>query len=430
MLLLLFSSMFILILLGMDIAYVLLLSSIIVIGMSHFIDDFSIPLEVIPQYLFGGVDSFYLTAIPLFILAGEIMNKGGITLKLVEFVKKLIGHIRGGLAQTSVGINVIMAGISGSAVADCTATGSVLIPAMKKDGYSPEKSAAIIACASTIGPVIPPSIPLIIIGSIASISVGQLFLAGIIPGLLMALALMIYIWIYAKKNGIKKLEKASFKERIIATKTALLPLGMPVIIIGSIAFGIASPTESAVMGVLYSFIVTGLVYKSLDLRSIYATFLNSVVSSGVIMITVATGILFGWVATYHHLGTIVGGILLTVSDNPIVILIIINILLLVLGMVLETIPIILLMGPILFPIAMGLGIDPVHLGIVITVNLMIGLVTPPIGLHLFITSSIAKIPIISVIRTSFPLFIVLLIVLILITLFPQISLFIPNLIYK
>lgn len=425
MLALLFIFLFVFILLGMDIAFVLILSPILVILLTNIQSDFPIPFEVIAQYLYGGADSFSLTAIPLFILAGELMNQGGITNRLVDFAKKIVGYIHGGIAQAAVLLNIIMAGISGSAVADATATGSVLIPAMKKDGYSPEKSAAIIASASTIGPVIPPSIPLIIIGSMTGISIGQLFLAGIIPGLIMGISLMIYLYFYAKRAGIKRHDRLPIKQQMRATRKALLPLGMPIIIIGSIVTGVASPTESAMMGVLYSFIVSKFVYRELSFKSLIQSLKEASIASGTIMLTIAGGVLFGWIATYYNIGDVVSNLLFSVSSSPIVILLMINLILLILGMVLETIPIILLMSPILFPIASTIGIDPIHMAIIITINLMIGLITPPIGLHLFITAAIARVPIASVIRASIPFFIVLLVVLILITFVPQLSLFIP-----
>jgi len=426
-LLLLFVLLFVLIFLGMEIAFVLMVSPIIIIALTNITSNVPIPFEVIPQHLYGGADSFSFTAIPLFILAGEIMNRGGLTLRLVEFAKKIVGFIKGGIGQVAVVINILMAGLSGSSVADCTATGSILIPAMKKEGYTSQKSAAIISAASTIGPVIPPSIPLIIIGANAGISVATLFIAGIIPGLIMGLALMIFIFLTANKDNIERIDRPPLKEQVKAVKPALLPLGMPVMIIGSIGLGIASPTEAAVLGVVYALIVTGLIYKDLSLSGLFVAMKEVATSTGTLMFTIAAGILFGWLATYLNIGGILNDFLLSISTNPVVILLLINIILLLLGMVLETIPIILLMVPVLFPIAANIGVDPTHLSIILLVNLMIGLITPPIGLHLFITASIARTSIVNVIKSAAPLIVILLIVLGLITYVPQISLFLPTL---
>lgn len=423
----LFLSMFTLTILGMDIAFVLMVSSVLVIAITHVFGDLAIPFDVVPQHLFGGVNSFSYTAIPLFILAGEIMNRGGITDRLVEFSQKIVGHIRGGVAQSGVILNLIMSGISGSAVADCAATGSVLIPAMQKDGYTPERSAAVIASASTIGPVFPPSIPMIIIGSLAGLSVGKLFLAGVIPGLLMGLALMIYIYIHAKKENMPKRDKATMKQRWIATKSAILPLGMPILILWTIMSGIASPTESAVMSVLYAFILTVIVYRTIPIKEFYEVLLQSVISTGSIMLTVAGGVIYGWLATFLGIGAEISDFLSNISDNKYVLLLIINVILLLLGMVLEVIPIILLMVPILYPLLTGMGIDPIHFSVIVVVNLMIGLIHPPIGLHLFITSSIAKVPMYGVVKATLPFLGVLLIVLLLVTFVPQLSMFLPNL---
>ncbi|MGG3563886.1 TRAP transporter large permease [Neobacillus rhizosphaerae] len=426
MLVILFISLFVLLLLGMDISLVMLSSAAIVVFFSQY-SDFPLLIETVSQHLFSGVDNFSFTAIPLFILAGEIMNRGLITDKLVKFSQTFLGHIPGGVAQTGVGLNVVMSGMSGSAVADCASTGSILIPAMEKDGYKPERAAAIIASASTIAPVFPPSIPMIIIGSIAGISVGKLFLAGIVPGLLMGITIMVYIYFHAKKTKMELKQKSTFKEKVSATKSAFLALLLPIIIIGSILTGIASPTESAVLGVIYALFVTIFVYRSLTLKGLYQTLIEATVSSGTILLVSASGVLFGWLATYYNLGNLVKNLLFSISDNVFVILIVVNIMLLLLGMVLEAIPIILLSVPVLLPILGDLGIDPVQASIIMVVNLMIGLITPPVGLHLFITSSIAKVPITAVIKESIPFVFVLMIVLVLVTFVPSISLFVPSL---
>lgn len=427
MLLTLFLSMFLLVFLGMDLMLVLIFSCTLVIGASNGLYGAMIPIEVVPQYMFGGIDSFTFTAIPLFILAGEIMNRGGITEKLIDFSNKIVGHFHGGLAQTSVVLNTVMAGMSGSAVADCTATGSVLIPAMKKQGYSAEKSAAVIASASTIAPIVPPSIPFIVLGGLAEISVGKLFLAGIIPGVMMALSMMIYLYFYAKAKKIPRAKKSETREILGATKHAILPIGMPVIILGSIMTGVASPTESAVLGVIYALIVCGFIYKSLSLKSLYDVFLQAGISSGIIMLIIGAGRLFGWLATFNNIGDLFGRFLLDISTNPIIVMLIIILMLLILGCVLEVTPIILLVTPILFPIITDLGIDPIQFGTIMVTALMIGLLTPPIGLHLFITSAIAEVPIMGVVRAVIPFWLLILAVVILITLIPQLTLFLPNL---
>jgi tripartite ATP-independent transporter DctM subunit len=426
MLFLLFFLMILLIFLGMDIGFSMGIAALTYIFLSQFIG-FPIKFTVLPVQMVDGVNAFSLVAVPLFILAGGIMDHGGITTRLVRFASSLVGGLRGGLGHTSIVVNIIMAGMSGSAVADCAATGSILIPAMKEEKYSSGFAGAVIASASTIGPIIPPSIPLVIIGSIAGVSVGKLFFGGVIPGLMMGGALMVYVALYAKKAALPKKRRASFKELMTSCKEAILPLGMPIVILGGILSGMATPTEAAVLGVLYSLFITLFVYKSIKVRDLSDIFVNAGVSSMAVLFTVSTGVLFGWVATAEHLGPRLLNLMLSISHDRFAILFMINILLLILGMIMESIPIILLLTPILFPIIGKLGIDPVHFGVMMCLNLMIGLLTPPIGLNLFISSAIAKVPVDEIVKSVWPMIIFLILVLFLITIFPPLVTWVPNL---
>lgn len=427
MIALLFITLFVMIFLGMDLMLVLLFSCSLVIITSNLFYGSTIPYDVISQYVSGGIDSFTFTAIPLFILAGEIMNRGGITDKLIDFSNNLVGHIRGSIGQSSILLNMFMAGVSGSAVADTTATGSVMIPAMKKEGYPPEKAAAIISGSGTIGPVIPPSIPFIILGGIAEISVGKLFLAGLVPGVLMGLFMMLYVFFYAKKINLPKRDRASFQGIFQTTRKAILPLGLPIIILGSIITGIASPTESAVLGVLYALVISTFFYKTINLKSLYKVLLEASLSSGLIMLIIGAGNLFGWVATYNSIGSLLEGILLSISSSTSVVLFIIVLMLIVMGCVIEVNPIILLVTPILYPIILDLGVDPIQFGAIMIITLMTALLTPPVGLSLFITSSIAQVPILSVARAAIPFWLIIAFVVVLVVLIPPLTLFLPSL---
>jgi len=420
-------SLFVMVFLGMDLMLVLIFSSAVVLASSNLLYGSGIPWEVITQHMYSGIDTFTFTAIPLFVLAGELMSKGGITDRLINLSHSVVGHLRGSLGHTSVLLNMLMAGVSGSAVADATATGSIMIPAMKKDGYPPEKSAAIIAGSATIGPVIPPGITFIVLGGVAEISVGALFLSGIIPGILLGLAMMVHISMYAKKHDFPTHKRESFKNILRSFKAAILPLILPVIILGSIILGIASPTESAALGVLYALILCLFVYKSLNLKKIFEAFLDSILSSGLIMLIVGAGSAFGWIATYNNIDNLFKSIILDVSTSPIIVMFIIVFLLLILGTVIEVNPIILLVTPIIYPILPELGIDPIHFGSIMVITLTTALITPPVGINLFITSAIAEVPILSVAKAVIPFWVIIMGVVSLMIIFPQIALFIPNL---
>ena len=374
-----------------------------------------IPLTLIPQQLMAGVDSFPLLAVPMFILAGELMTRGGVTVRLIHFSSVLVGHIKGGLAQVSIVANVIMSGMSGSAAADLAATGTLLIPGMIKRKYPPDFAAAVLASAATVGPIIPPSILMVIIGSMVSVSVGQLFMGGIVPGLLMALAMMIVVYRYATRTNIPVEPRATLPDFLHALKDGALALAMPAIVLGSILAGIATPTEAAVVAVVYALILGVFVYREIKWSHLPEIFANVAVTSAAVMVTVAAAQLFGWITAAEGLGNDIGRWLTTLTTNPYVILLVINVVLLILGTLMEPIPVMLLTVPILFPVVTKLGVDPVHFGVVVTLNLMIGCLTPPVGLNLFLASAISGVPVMRVCRAATPFIVVLIIVLALIT---------------
>ncbi|MCX5906196.1 MAG: TRAP transporter large permease [Deltaproteobacteria bacterium] len=383
-------------------------------------------IQIIPQTMMYGVESLELAAIPLFILAGELMNSGGITSRLVKFSQMLIGHIRGGLSLVCVMVNMLMAGVSGSAVADASATGTVLIPAMKKDGYNVDYAAALVAAAATIGPIIPPSIPMIVFAVISNASIGKLFLSGAIPGLLMGLALMGICYYYARRFNYPKLPRPTMAEALRTVKESFLAVIMPLVIVGGIVFGIATVTETAGIAVAYAVVVGGFIYRELKLKDVPRMLLDSAVMSAVVMITLATASAFAWLMTVLQIGDKMVAIITPISDNPMVILLIINMFFLLIGCVFEPLPAMFIFVPMLLPLVKLLGIDLTHFGLIVVFNLMLGLLTPPVGLNFFITATIAKRPPEAVISWIWPFFFVLLGVLILCTCVPDLVLWLPR----
>jgi len=427
MLALMFVVFVVLLVLGLELWYAMGLASMLYLVLLRFYGAIPIPLTLIPQQLMAGVDSFPLLAVPMFVLAGELMTRGGVTVRLVNFSAVLVGHIKGGLAQVSVLANVIMAGMSGSAAADLAATGSLLIPGMVKRGYPPDFAAAVIASASTIGPVIPPSIPMVIIGSMVSVSVGQLFMGGVVPGLLMGVAMMIVVYRYANRVKLPVEPRATRSQFLHALWDGALALAMPGIVLGSIVLGIATPTEAAVVAVVYALVMGLFVYREIKWAELPEIFTSVAVTSAAVLVTVAAAQLFGWITAAEGLGNAIGTWLMSLTSNPYMILLVINLILLVLGMFMEPIPIMVLTVPILFPVITKLGIDPVHFGVVVTLNLMIGCLTPPVGINLFLASAISGVPVMKVARASAAFIVVLLIVLALITYIPQLVLWLPHL---
>ena len=388
----------------------------------------NIPHEIVAQRFVTGVDSFPLLAVPFFILAGALMNTGGVTARLVRLANALVGRFTGGLGHVTVASNIIMAGMSGSAAADAAGTGSVLIPAMRRAGFSAGFSAALTAAASTIGPIIPPSIPFVVFGILAGVSVGQLFLAGAVPGLLMGLYLMIAVYIVSRRRGYARGAPPAKGELRAALLAALPALMLPVIILVTIVHGVVTPTEAAVLAALYALLLGLVVHRELTWRSLCAIFVESALTTATVMFIVAASALLAWVLTRQLAGPTLVASVTALSAEPVVVLLILNLLLLILGCFLETLSLMILLVPILMPLVRSLGIDPVHFGVVFTLNLMIGLVTPPVGMSMFISCRIADIGIGEYAREVAPFLLALLAVLLVVTLVPGVALFLPNLV--
>ncbi|MBP1720287.1 MAG: transporter large permease [Deltaproteobacteria bacterium] len=423
---LLFGLMMLFILLGMELGTAMGLSGMVYILYS-WLGPSPIPLSIIPQNLIYGLDSFPLLAVPLFMLAGELMEKGGVTDRLVRFARAAVGHISGGLANVSVVVNMIMAGMSGSSVADAAATGTVLIPAMKKAKYPPEMAASVIAASATIGPIIPPSIPFVLIGSMTGVSIGRLFLGGAVPGILMGIMLLIATYLIARKRKMAKESVFHIKELLLSTGDAILPLLMPLVVLGTMVFGIATPTEAAGIAVAYALFLGGVVYREFTWRSISEAVKNSAVTTASICFTIAGASVIGWVATAEQVGPKLAQAFLSITDNPLLIMFMINALLLLLGFPLEPIPMIMMLIPILMPVVKQLGIDPVHFIVVFTINIQLALLTPPVGANLFVVTAISKSTILGVSRAIIPYILALLVALVILIIWPQITLWLPKL---
>lgn len=414
-------GLFVLLAIGAPVAFAIALAIAIYIGGATF------SIDLLPQRIFAGLDSFTILAIPLFVLAGELMNASGITSRVINLANALVGHAKAGLAQVNIWSSVIFAGLSGSAVADTSAIGRIFIPSMEKEGYPRDFAAALTAASSVIGPIIPPSIPVIIYALITSnVSVPALFLAGIIPGILLAIALSVYVRIFAGNYATPR-GRMNMREKLRALWDGLIPLFMPVFVIGSILAGIVTPTEAASFAVFYALVVGLFVFRELKPSDLPGIFANSMRDSSSILIIMGTVAAANWFMTFAGIPQAVSSFVLGYVDSPTMFLILINIMLLGVGLVLEGIAAMLVLVPILHPIAISLGIDPTHFGIVVIFNLMIGLITPPMGLCLFVADAIANVGMARMIKSIMPLFLVELAVLILITFVPQLVTFMPNL---
>lgn len=414
---------------GMEIAWAIGLAGFAYLTLSQFTDS-ATPMVLFAQQMTSGVNSYVLLAIPLFIFAGELMNITGVTQRIVGLAAAMVGHRNGGLANVGVTTNFIMSGCSGSALADAAATGTVLLPEMKKRGYRPAFSSAVIASAATVGPIVPPSISFVLLGAIVNVSVGQLFLGGVIPGTLMFIAMFIITWWICKSRGYPTEVRATTSERLNALAGGVSALIAPIIIVGAIIFGIATPTESAAVAVFYVLFLGFAVYRNLTIRQVINCAASAAIATSVIMLTVATSKIFAWLAVKENLGVHLTNGMLALSEEIWALLLMINFLLLILGMIMEILPIMLVLAPVLFPLMTGLGVDEVHLGVMMVLNLMIGMITPPIGLNLFVISSIGGESVIDIFKEAVPYFMVLVVVLLIITFFPALTLYLPTLVFR
>jgi tripartite ATP-independent transporter DctM subunit len=385
------------------------------------------PTLAIVHKIAAGVDSYVLISIPFFILAGEIMNTGGITNRIFNFANLLVGRIPGGMGHTNVFASIIFSGMSGSAVADTGGLGMIEMKAMMDKGYDKEFSAAVTCASATIGPIIPPSIPLVVYGAMAEVSVGSLFMGGILPGLMMGLSLMIMIYFISLKRHYPTRDKIAFKNKMIICKEAILPLLTPIIVIGGILTGVVTPTEAAIIASAYALFLSVL-YKEISFKSLKDIFHRSVINSATILFIIASATAFSWVLSVEGVPQRVTAFILSVTDNPVLILLVLNVVLLIMGMFMEGLSILTIIVPFLVPLMKAVGIDPVHMGIMVVLNVMIGLSTPPVGMSLFVIKKITNVDMGKLYKEIIPLLVPLFVVLILVTYIPAISMTIPNLV--
>lgn len=414
--------LFILFLIGIPICFSLGLVS--VFGMVQG----ATPMIVVIQRLFTGADSTALIAIPLFILAGGLMVQGGISNRIVGFADALIGHFPSGLALVSILACMFFAAITGSAIAATAAIGGIMIPIMREKNYEDTFSAPLIACGGSIGPIIPPSIPLLLYGTMANVSVGKLFIGGFIPGIIMGVGLMFYSYMVGKKRRYVGREKRASREEILKTgKDALLALIMPIIIIGGILSGIFTATESGAIACAYAIIIGGFVYKELKWKNMFSLLVDCAKSTGQVLVVVACASLFTWVITVAQVPQTVSALLSESIHSSVLLLLIINIILLIAGTFIDTTSALVIFTPLFLPLVQAMGIDLIHFGLVMAVNLTIGMCTPPLGVCLFVSGSIAKVSLKDQMRDLVPVLGVLLVVLMIITYIPQTVTFLPEL---
>lgn len=385
-----------------------------------------VDLIMVPLTATSSINDATLVTIPLFVLAAEIMNHGGLTRRLVEWALSMIGHVRGSLSQVSIVSNLIMAGVSGSAVADAAATGGLLVPAMKKEGYPDGYAGAVVAAGAMLGPIIPPSIPMIIYAVIANVSVLKLFMAGILPGLLLAAGYMAICYLIARRNNYPSRPRQTWRVVLATTQYSIFALGMPLIIVLGMRFGFVTDIEASAVAALYALLVSVFVYRAIGWREMTRVFYLASRSAAAVLFLLAAAGPFGWLLAEAKINDAIADGILALTSDPLIGLLLINLILLLIGCFLEPLPALVIFVPSLLPVGAALGIDPVQLGLVMVLNLMIGMLTPPVGLLLFVVAGIGDIPIARVIRAILPFLFWSLTVLLLATFFPAIVLWLPS----
>ena len=386
------------------------------------------PLMMIAQRMFSGTDSFHLMAVPLFMFAGVLMEAGGISKRIIDFANALVGWLPGGLAAVTIVSAMFFAGISGSAAADAAAVGAILIPAMKKSGYDSDFAAAVQASGGSIGVIIPPSIPMIIFGFLTGASIGQLFAAGILPGLLIGFSLILVSTIISLRNGYSSSAAFSISETWRTFKRGILAMGAPIIILGGILTGIFTATESAAIAVIYALVVGMFIYKKIKVRDLFALFRDGAVISGIVMFIIAMASIFSWLAAMEDIPARLAGGLLSITDNRIMLLLLINIVLLIAGTFIETTAALILLVPMITAMLPALGIDLIQLGVIVVTNLAIGMLTPPMGICLIVSCSISGDKIGAVSRLVLPFLAILIVDLLIITFYPPITMWMAKLV--
>jgi tripartite ATP-independent transporter DctM subunit len=425
MLWLFLSTLFAFVILGIPIVFSLGLSNIAIMTA------LDMPYMVLPQKMISGINSFPLLAIPFFMFVGEIMNRGGVAKRLVEFADALIGHITGGLGHVNILASMFFGGISGSAIADTAAIGGLLVPAMVKQRFPSAYAAAITAASAVIGIIIPPSIPFIIYGIITNTSIARLFIGGIVPGILIGVALMVTAYITSRKSGYGRMSTEAQKRfqagRVWTTfKRAWLALTIPIIVVGGILAGIFTATEAGVVAAMVAVILGVFVYREISIKDIPQIFYKTAKITAVVLFLCGMAMVTAWLLTRARVPFALADLLTSITSEPILIILLANVLLFLVGFVMDLTPAMLILAPILLPVMKNVGVDPVYFGVMMSVNMGIGLVTPPVGTVLYVACGVANITLEQLVRSMWPFILTLLIVLALIIIFPQLVMFLPN----